>query len=1681
VQTDKHAHIIIITASTSITTATAWMPSYGSHHDASRPYERAVRAPPKTTHRSRHTTRRIGEQDGRPFVEVVETTEEVIRTRPQVSPLHRGASRGRTRTQPHHESEAEADDYDNEDYPRLEYNGNDRASRRNLSSPAGAVGRVSGHDTPRSAAAGGSNSARNRSITNRGQTPRGYIHTPLNSQPTSTSSRRRNGSGQRRERVTGLVESPADITTLDDYDTPTRHRRGEGRYIYDYGNGYDADAKPHNGHHRDSIAVTGMTGGNNGSGNVCDPRANPRPRPGSPLDSSAVAAEAETQTSPFHFRVRIHECRNLFDDLRDAHRAAPAVYFAIHTAEKRGHTGVTAGGDAYDPIFNDEFIFTSVDPERDALVCTLVATAPSSQRRDKKVAECVLALHKLAWQVERKVWVPLVRHPGTKQAYEQGEVRVSIYSEDYGYDEVASEAEETACSTAIHNSLLRYAPEELHRLDWLTAAYVDKGPAGWEQLQASYRARTIEPAPVKVTLLRVDGLMDDAGRPVGACDVYVVVDDGHTERQSKSVPYRNRATFNQDFHLTLINPESDTMCVTVFGNGRKLGEAVAGLTNVKAGVSKEVTLMLVRAAETGDASNGGQVVLTLQTQKYSSPYQMSAAQEAKLRLRVRNYLWCYLRDDLHRLDAIVGSIDNEDMYMREWARTIGPERTPKLLSISVREATHIGAENNGMAPRCYARVCVGPETLRTELVISRNGSAAFKTPLHVHVYDPARDAVELTLIADGDDGEKEISRVTFGVCNLPQGRRVVRSLHLVADALKRTAHVQGEVVVELMAEDFGKIGAEADAAVAKMCSPISPNVQRLEAITQRSSPEKLHRVPLILDTADPDEANRVVEEEARQHATDVAVAPMTVKILGVRGFKQATDFYVKVYLNNESILRTGDVKGGTDVTLNIDDNNERTLRLGNAAQSLMTFKIARHRALLKSVVLGVAEVALSTLIRGEKNTLWLPFFRSSNDDAGPAKKSSASCTSGKPEKSVKVKGNRMPQANGGGSSRSAQQQQNGELGDDVVAAAVARHGGASPVGFLGVELQSMAFPNTTVTEYIIKDESGAKSVPAQTVVTADVTSLVAKMRPSDLPKVQPMIAQCSSLKDAHAELRAQLSPVPIAGTVYVQIQSVELTMPEGQMQERAGGVAVEATFGSEREVSHKRIDVAGSAGAGGGRSRARYSRIRLDIPESAVTRGGGGSARGGKGAKGGNSTEVPALELRLIGGAPRGRVASGVGGAAGEGVAHPAAGNESGFTYDDFDGASDATADSHYVGGENNINSYLKSPKRHRYHWGIKQPDEERTGRPSKMLIAQQQQHEQMQNHSTSVSPARSGDAVAGPSVPKRPWRANSAFNNASYYHNPQQQPGYNPQRSKGTEEESDKYYLGGVNNIRSYAVSPTRSNSRHQSPSRQDYRNQSDFNNNSRMTSPAPGTLAGATYTAPYHGEIGLVRLSLRALLTSPLYKLGDTLRVPIVVPTMPASLSYRDRHSPDVNQRCVVGHITLRIALPAFEHVAESLRLGSRHLMSNVVPDYIHYYERRIGAYLRTNNAPDLVSFHYILYERDIASGSWPVSLYDWMQSLIKRYGPETANFGPEPPLPFDPEEWERARLQDEALRSEREAAFASERSGASEEEDSEEDLYSPKASPKAEGSSRRADTSVRRHSKDSSKAPADATYSF
>ncbi|CAD2212992.1 C2 domain containing protein, putative [Angomonas deanei] len=1151
------------------------------------------------------------------------------------------------------------------------------------------------------------------------------------------------------------------------------------------------------------------------------------------------------------FRIRIHRADGVFSEMEDGVRrkVLPSTYIAVHTSTERGHSGVVEN--ELNPVFNDEFFFHSANPEQDALVCTLVSLNPYAAR-DKKVSECVISLKNTMWGVEREVWVPMVRHPGTPYAYERGELLVSIFSEDYGVDDLPTEEEEAYFSEEVQRILLNYAPEELHKLDWLVGEYLSQGDDGLDILLSKYRRRASirdtrhnassvsqpaaiadrpynkgngdslvvynpntssaqrgsvfanqDAAKVRVTVLDVKGLVDVDGSPTTAESCYITISNGRDEHTSRIVPYQRRAVFNQDFRLSVANPDQDAIHITVFAGGKKTAEVDVALTNVEAGQEKDVTLMLVRAAETGDAANGGEIHLTLKTDEFSSLNKLTPEAEKDTRERVLVYLWNYLRDELHRVDPVVASIDDVEMYMQEWSRAIGPELPLRHLSVSVKQCNDIlPANSSGLPHRCFVRVSSGPFVTRTELAQVRHGGASFSSKIPIGVCDPQYDSLEIMLVEETEATEVEISRVVLSLSDLPKQSPVTKTVPLVVNAGTRLAKVQGSVNLELVAEDFGsKNGGAGEASAA----PTSTN------------PETLHRVGFNQkeQSVNPGRRDDSAADPSRRRSTGVSAAkggPMSVKVLGLKEFVPGCDFYAKVYLNGEPILRTKDYSGGGSAcVLGIADNNEANVRLHDAAEGVLTVKVFRRRGVRKTV-LGQTEIALGGLICGERNTLWVPLSTETKEakpeSAKKERRSSKAKTPEAGEELQKIKHNRMPVPTSNPEGQGA---------------LITMNGDSSSVGLLGIELQSIAFPVTDVPLYDKKraDQSSpvaprGNSASSPEDVTADVTSLLAKFKPTEVGKVQPMIAQCSSARQAHSEIRSKVAPRGIEATFYVDIVQVEMNSDEGRKVEQDSGLSVEVAYNGERQVSAKQ--------------GKQYSRVRLDVAP------------------------------------PMGKV-----------------------------------------------------------------------------------------NHALTLT-LRGGRGGAAP-------RNSTTFVSGN--------PDFSTSPKKSPKKRRDSQPMGGVNNLASY-MDTTDIEVEHPKLSA------ADFNH----------------LSTGFVGEIGDVQLSMRAFLSEPLHKLGDTISVPVVRPGAGAK-----------SKESIVGQITFRVSTPAFEQVPHWAKLASESILSEVEPAYVHYYVKRIGAYLREYNPNDLRTFHLQIFERDVASGRWYVSLKDYFNTLVKRYGPEVRRFPPEPPLPFDP----------------------------------------------------------------------------
>ncbi|KAH9578264.1 C2 domain [Trypanosoma melophagium] len=136
-------------------------------------------------------------------------------------------------------------------------------------------------------------------------------------------------------------------------------------------------------------------------------------------------------------------------------------------------------------------------------------------------------------------------------------------------------------------------------------------------------------------------------------------------------------------------------------------------------------------------------------------------------------------------------------------------------------------------------------------------------------------------------------------------------------------------------------------------------------------------------------------------------------------------------------------------------------------------------------------------------------------------------------------------------------------------------------------------------------------------------------------------------------------------------------------------------------------------------------------------------------------------------------------------------------------------------------------------------------------------------------------------------------------------------------------------------------------------------------------------------------VRLSLRALLTSQLYDLEETVTVPIV----------RVRRRRKEVQADLAGTITFSLRAPLFESYPRTIPLFD-NASRRVNRAFVRYYLNRIYSLLKHYDANSLVDIHHIFYENYVAKDTWATEVPNLLYALIERWGPEVEDFPLPPP---------------------------------------------------------------------------------
>ncbi|KAH9578007.1 C2 domain [Trypanosoma melophagium] len=807
-------------------------------------------------------------------------------------------------------------------------------------------------------------------------------------------------------------------------------------------------------------------------------------------------------------RVRIEGIRNLLP-LSRATQHPPSTFVTVQTSYGRGKTPIIHNN--ANPPFNDEFVFEVTHPETEEITVTVVAVTSSTR---KKLGQCVFSVKNIVRGKERRQWVSLVRHPGSERAYDCGYVLISLYTDTFGLRNIPPSTAEGDFRERLRVLLRMNAPEELHRLEWYVGECMDDYDGAFSALCKKFHKPGSDPAPFEITVKSVANLVDRNASPVVYETCYVVVIAGRHKKVTKMVPYCRLAKINETFKMTLVNPKADNISLAVYSAKHKIGECLISLNGLQRAVPKERTHSIVCAAGTGDACYSGNITIVLYSPTYGSDQPVNERSEEMKRIRVRNYLWRYLRDDLHRLDPIVASIDDIDTFMSNWVRECGPEPHRSLIKLGIQRF-HLDKRED--TPRIYGVITrIGPEFCRSSAARYAQ-DFIFNNNFDISVCGSENEELLFIIVEERDSNDTEIGRVAMSLKNVKRGDVFKRSLQVYKDALTANAKPVGILSIEGVSLEIGLI--EEPALKKEQCFR-----QRVEALFNRYDPSQLHRVEYLLGENIGSE-ERLIKQLTDTYGPETGTAPMRIRILSIRDFLPMCSCYVKVYLDDVPVLRTKDHYAARSLLFDIGMKNEATVSLENPLHSMLKFKIAEHRKFRAPRVLGMAEMSLRNMVREEPNVCWLPIIDVNSNEE---------------------------------------------------------------IGVLGVELQSHGFAKGTVVIYDNPRNGSGGDVLDE--VTRDVTSLVKKYAPQELAHIQPLIAESTSLREAHKELRRKFATKPVQFTFYIHIDNVNMTQTEEKNAFDKGLISVGAIFAEEQMRTSMKTEWAGKID-----TRKFFPEIRMDI------------------------------------------------------------------------------------------------------------------------------------------------------------------------------------------------------------------------------------------------------------------------------------------------------------------------------------------------------------------------------------------------------------------------------------------------------------------------------------------------------
>ncbi|EAN78364.1 hypothetical protein, conserved [Trypanosoma brucei brucei TREU927] len=662
--------------------------------------------------------------------------------------------------------------------------------------------------------------------------------------------------------------------------------------------------------------------------------------------------------------VHLHYC----DDLEERRLVPPSPCVMLATL-RTTYISRTAF-ETCSPRYDDVFHFPITCPDEDFLTITVMTDTPYGR---KTLGFCMLSIKNVCYGMPQTRYVALVVAPHGSVAQQRGVVCLSLLSENFGVAVPPPLGRECSFRQWLQSILVKYAPTELHRLEWYVGEYSVKDNREVEGffVTNTYKRRGKEEVNVHISVETVSNLHCD-GLVVasGSCSMTAEL-GGRTVCRIPAVEGSN-GFFNisGEFDVVIPQPLTQTLRLLVSvkaGSKRSHGECVISFADVHRKAARGQAHYIVEGPGLPSASPIGYVTVSMSCDRCGRVGTPSDYADRSLYTRMRDYYYYYIRERLHVVNVTYSKKVDVDNHLRKLVEVYGPEPSTRQLHLEIVQCNFPGIADG--TP--YFALEVGLLQYRT-VPVADNPDSHFKGSFDIHLGLPEKDELNLIVFMSRacELLDVEVGRTLIPLRNVVCGKKMLFRLPLVRQAQTKYAKIHGSVEVLLYTNDFGLPSEQQRHALHhSLCD-------RVQWEVSHSNPKDIHRIPNFLAGIQVQSGWVSGQMECRSLPRPGSASDNAIRVLFL-GFQCLPEkgVYIKVKLDGcKKLLRTGDLSGKRLACVNEEFTIEGSAVLKN---TVFTLKLAESKT-NESRALCYCDFTLADCPPGCVSRKWLRLF----DDRG---------------------------------------------------------------------------------------------------------------------------------------------------------------------------------------------------------------------------------------------------------------------------------------------------------------------------------------------------------------------------------------------------------------------------------------------------------------------------------------------------------------------------------------------------------------------------------------------------------------------------------------------------------------------------------------------------------------------------